>query len=330
MKLGIVHVPRAGFRETVEAIAAFEREGFDRAWLPDQPFFLDPYPLLGAASLATRRIGLGLGITNASTAHPVIIARAAATLADAAAGRFVVGLGSGNRRDFLDPLGLKVDRAAERCGKAVRIIQQLLAGEVVDHRSEFFHVDGVRLSFVPTRAPVYVAGIGPKMLETAGAVADGVIVQYASEQLIAFALRSVHCGAERAGRTMADVVVWSRAVVTRDRDEARKRLKPRVAHSLGHASQDVFDAIGVPAARRLALQEAYASGGPAVAAEHVSDAMTEHFAWIGTEDEILERLMALRSLPVSEAVILLAQDSPEELLDVARRLASRPARAALG
>lgn len=321
MKLGIAHVPRAGVRETVAAIIELERLGFDRAWLPDQPFFLDPYPLLGAAALATTRIGLGLGVTNPSTAHPVLIARAAATVADAAPGRFVLGIGSGNRREFLSPLGLPADRAPERCAAAVRVVQQLLNGETVVHRSDFFVVDGVRLSFVPTPVPVYLAAMGPKMLEAAGEVADGVIIHYASEQLVRFALASHRRGVARSGRTSTNVVAWARAIVTRDIAAAHDQMRPGVAHTLGSAAPDVFEVIGVPRAVRDSLQAAYRSGGPTAAAQHVSDAMIEHFAWIGTEGQIVERVRALRALGVTEAVLIIPHASSEELLETGRKIA---------
>lgn len=56
-----------------------EQQGFRSAWIPDQPFYCDPYVVLAAAAAETERIKLGVGVTNPFTAHPAISARIAAS-----------------------------------------------------------------------------------------------------------------------------------------------------------------------------------------------------------------------------------------------------------
>ncbi|MCL6554615.1 MAG: LLM class flavin-dependent oxidoreductase [Firmicutes bacterium] len=146
MRFGFATIPgeAAAFTALVRDAEAM---GFHQAWVPDQTFHRDVFALLAACATEARRIALGVGVTNPFTRHPVQIARAAATVDEISGGRLTLGIGAGNRRELLRPLGLEQERTAQRCAEAVTVIKGLLRGERVTHESDTLTVRDVALDF---------------------------------------------------------------------------------------------------------------------------------------------------------------------------------------
>ncbi len=309
MRFGFATLPTGPPAETVALFRIAEDLGFSTGWMPDQTFYRDPYVTLAACAQGTTRIRLGLGVTNPTTRHPVMTARAAATLAELSGGRFILGLGAGNRKELLDLLDLPTDHAAARCREAAVIIRRLLAGERVDHHSPTLTIRGVALEMkTPPPAPVYLAARGPQILRAAGEVADGVIIgALVSEPGLRFALDHVRTGAERAGRTLhaLEVVSWVTTIVTDQKAEAVERLRPTVAHIVGGAPPEVLRAIGLSAARIAAFKEAYADGGPQGAAPLVDPPLADALTIVGSPGEVAERVLALARAGVGHLTVLM-------------------------
>src|SRR6266545_800266 len=128
LTFGFAHVPAEHYRRHVELVLEAERLGFDYAWIPDQTFYRDPYVVLTALALTTDRIRLGLGVTNPYTRHPAMAGRAIASIAECAPGRVLLGVGAGNVRELLQPLGLDLDSPAARCREMVELVRHELDG----------------------------------------------------------------------------------------------------------------------------------------------------------------------------------------------------------
>src|SRR5436189_5575297 len=109
---GFAFIPHQTAADTIRVVKAGEELGFEGAWLPDQTFYSDPFVLLAACAVATQRLVLGLGVTNPYTRHPVLTARAAATLDELSGGRFILTYGAGNLPELLRPLGIERTEAA--------------------------------------------------------------------------------------------------------------------------------------------------------------------------------------------------------------------------
>jgi len=309
MHFGFGVVPAGPPAETVGLFRFAEELGFEVGWLPDQTFYRDPYVTLAAVAQGTRRITLGVGVTNPYTRHPAMTARAAATLAELCGGRFILGLGAGNRKELIDLLGLPTDRAGPRCREAVATIKRLLAGEQVEYRSPTLTMKGVALEMPrPPRTPVYLAARGPQILRAAGEVADGVIVgALVSEAGLQFALFHVHEGARRANRSVQDieVVSWVTTVVTDSKAEVVERLRPMVAHIVGGAPEEVLESIGLTRARTRALKEAYAQRGAGGAAVLVDPPLVDMLTIVGPAGEVAERVQALSARGVQQLAVLM-------------------------
>lgn len=168
---------------------------------PDE--FFDPFVSVGAIGARTRRIRLGVGVTDTVRLHPAWIARAALTLQHTTKGRFILGLGAGERENT-EPYGLSMSRAAFRCEEALKVIRLLWSSRgPVDFEGDFFHLKAAALSLRPylkRPPPIWVAAAGPRMLEAAGRYGDGWLPHSMSPERYGDALGRVRAAAAAAGR----------------------------------------------------------------------------------------------------------------------------------
>lgn len=316
MRFGFAQVPREHYAKHVELIKFGEELGFDFAWLTDQTFYRDPYVLLSLALEATDRIGVGIGVTNAYTRHPAITARAAATMNELAPGRVRMGIGAGNRRELLAPLGITGDHEAERIRETVEIWQRLLSGERTTFQGRFYGVEEVALLTAPaSEVPLYIGGRGPRILQTAGEVAAGAIIGgLCTPTGMRYALEHIERGTKRAQRDIADldIVCWVSCFLT-DRPRAnRESLKPWIAHFIGEAPQAVLEAVGLEHGTVQAIRSTYENGGSTAAAEHVTDDCIDQFSLVTDHEEGAARIDALRKAGVTQFCMLLPTGSVDE------------------
>jgi 5,10-methylenetetrahydromethanopterin reductase len=327
LTFGFAHVPSEHFRRHVELVLQAERLGFDYAWIPDQTFYRDPYVILTALALTTERIRLGLGVTNPYTRHPAMAGRAIASIDECASGRVALGIGAGNVRELLDPLGLAFDRPAARCREMVELVKHELSGSEDGARyvGSHYRMDGARLQFaVERRIPVYLAGRGPRVLEAAGEVADGVLVGgLCSPVGIRYALERIRTGANARGRDVAeiDVASWVTVYLTDDRDAALERVRPMVGHIIGGAPYSVLEAIELPSELVARIKDSYRGGGSAAAAAHVSEECVDAFALVGDEELVIDRIKALEEAGITQFVFLMPPGDVEGYSALITRLA---------
>jgi 5,10-methylenetetrahydromethanopterin reductase len=157
-----------------EHIAVAEQLGYDRAWLFDTPHESpDVWMMLALAGKRTATIGLGPGVLVPTLRHPMVNASAAAALAALAPGRVAVAFGTG----FAGARALGAAPATwSYVRDYVRAFRGLLNGARVEWqgtRIQMMHPDG----YAPERPidiPILISALGPKGLEIATEVADGL------------------------------------------------------------------------------------------------------------------------------------------------------------
>ncbi len=312
--------------DSLRVVQAGEALGYDMAWIPDQTFYRDPFLVMAVWGQATSRISLMIGVTNPYTRHPAQVARAIATLDEITGGRAHLGIGAGNRRELLLPLGHEQTAAAERCREMAQIVRQLLRGETAQHRSEYVVADGVELQWTPPRAdvPIYIAGRGALTLEAAGEVGDGAVVgALVSPAGLDYALGAIARGAARAGRSLDDIqiVSWVTCLVTDDMGALESRLKSTAAHIIGGAPLTLLSAIGLEEDYVRALKTAYAEGGPEAAGRHVTAREIDMLTVVGDAAAVREKITRLAERGVDQIGILLAEPTAEDCIAVIERIA---------
>lgn len=186
----------------VEAVLEAEALGFDRVGIWDSPALCrDVWVTLGAAALATERIGLSTWVTNPLTRHPAVTASAAASVAELAPGRVSLGIGSGDSGVY----ALGGGRATlARLAGGIEAIRGLLAG-----RATTWDGAEARLSWSASPLPLLVAAHGERSLRLAGRIGDGVIVGLGvSPDIVGKALEIIDTEAAAVGRTIDHANVW--------------------------------------------------------------------------------------------------------------------------
>jgi len=189
--------PPSTFEEMIDDI---EGMSFDELWLTDSSLHARyVYVYLALAARRTRHIQLGTAVTNPVSRHPAVTATAFATVNELSGGRSVLGIGAGDRP--LLSLGLKPARLARLEG-AIEAIRELWTGKHVDFQGEGFSLDDAHMREPgATSMPIYMSASGPKTLELAGRVADGVILLAGLHpDGLQWAIDHIDRGVEAAGR----------------------------------------------------------------------------------------------------------------------------------
>lgn len=150
---------------------------------------------LAAAWVPTAR--LGVAIIPAYTRGPALMAQSVASLADAAPGRFVMGIGSSSDVIVERWNGIAFEQPYQQVRDMVRFLKKALAGEKIDESFERFEVKGFRSGVRPEKTPpILIAALRRGMLELAGRLGDGAILNWLSAEDVRQVAPYVHEGGE--------------------------------------------------------------------------------------------------------------------------------------
>ena len=210
-------VPVDGFSlaELPELAREGERLGYTDAWSFEADG-LDCFTPLAAVAPVTR-LRLGTAIANVFTRGPATLAMSAAGIAELAPGRFCLGIGAGSQPIVEAWNGGRFVRPATRVREMTHVLRAAFAGERVVFRGKTLSVDGFRLGRPPARPiPIYVAALRPGMLQVAGEVGDGVILNWLAATDVPRVVALVREAAARAGRDPAAVEITARLLVNVD------------------------------------------------------------------------------------------------------------------
>lgn len=189
-------VPLAGIplHAQRDIVAGLPDLGFTDVWSAEAGG-ADAFTPLALALQWAPALRLGTAIVPAFTRGAATIAQSAAAMADAAPGRFTLGIGTSSNVIVENWNGMAFDRPYERVRDVVRFLRSALAGEKVTRAYETFSVQGFRLGLVPATPPrILVAALRPGMLRLAGREADGAILNWLSADDVATVVPYVHSG----------------------------------------------------------------------------------------------------------------------------------------
>jgi 5,10-methylenetetrahydromethanopterin reductase len=168
-------------------------------------------------------------------------------------------------------------------------------------------VDNVALDFQPYRPsiPLYLGVTGPKALETAAEIADGVILNgFVSAQYSERAIQRLRNRATQAGRTEEDIEIasWLMVSVDRDSGKAKDAVRPMVATYLANFPNIARES-GLPSELLETIGRVYAEGGVQEAAKHVEDDVVTRLSCSGSPDEVLELIQVRRNVGVTLPIL---------------------------
>ncbi|WP_433435922.1 LLM class F420-dependent oxidoreductase [Nonomuraea sp. CA-141351] len=163
-----------------ELIAELPELGYTDAWSAEVNGADGFVPLAMAAQWAPG-IRLGSAIVPVSTRGPGLLAMSAATLADLAPERFVLGIGASSPAIVERWNAGRFEKPYARTRDTLRFLRKALAGEKVSEAYETFEIKGFKLERAPEIPPkIVLAALRPRMLRLAAEEADGAITNWLS------------------------------------------------------------------------------------------------------------------------------------------------------
>jgi 5,10-methylenetetrahydromethanopterin reductase len=248
----------------------------------------------------TSRIGLGTGVTNPYSRHPVVTAKMIAMLDHYSRGRAAPGIGQGDLWQF-DQLGIRHDRPLAALREAVLLIRCVLAGCEAGFAGEVYQVrGGVNLQWRGYRAhtPIFVGSRSPGGMAVAGEVADELhLPNCVAPEFAALARAQMQTGLRRAGRPEQTLPLSSspQCAISADGEAARRYAQERIAGFIQWLTVPC-QLLGIEPEEVTALVAARQRGDWEFVRRNVPGRYLQAFAVAGTAREVVEQLERLADL----------------------------------
>lgn len=280
---------------------AAEEARIDQLWVSNDLMMRSAPVLLGALAMRTERLKLGIGIMNPYSVHPSELAMTAATLQEVTDGRFLLGLAAG-AGEFLQWIGIEQQKPLSRTREALRAIRALLAGakpsEIEGTGAGW--TDDAYLRLDPTSVPVYIGAMSPKMLEFAGAEADGVLALLFPPEHYVTARSHVEDGAAAVGRDLAGfdmpACIW--LSLDEDQEKADRALALKLAYYGAAFSPYLLSRAGLVPADFAESEAALRRGDEDAAVAAITPKMLR-LGISGDPDAVVARCQELQELGVN-------------------------------
>jgi probable F420-dependent oxidoreductase len=286
--------------------ARAEELGYESLWIADTGAGPDAFVVGAVAAGATARVRIGTAVIPIYTRAPAVLAAGAGSLAQLAPGRVVLGLGVSSPTIVEAWGGVPFRRPLARMRETVAVLRQMLAGERTTFEGRTVRTRGFRLvSQPPSPVPIHVAALMPPMLELAGEIADGVILNFFPVDALPRILAHVRAGAERAGRDPAAIEIVSRfqVVVTDDVAAGRSALRMMMGPYFATSVYNRFVAwCGFPE-EAAAIDAGWRAKDRARNLAAVTDDMIDRLAVIGPPDHCRARLVEFTAAGVTTPMV---------------------------
>jgi probable F420-dependent oxidoreductase len=326
MEFGAVLQTNPPASRTVHLAKLAEQYGFEYVWTFDSHLLWEePYVIYSAILAETKRVIVGPMVTNPATRDWTVTASVFATLNEMYGNRTIIGIGRGDSAVRVTN-GAPTTLATLR--ESIHVIRELANSRSVEY-------NGAQLQFPwskGSKVDVWVAAYGPLALKLTGEVGDGFILQLADLDIAEWMIKTVRDAAEKAGRDPLSIKFCvaapmyigdssDPATLAHMRDQTRW-----FGGMVGNHVADIVAKYGSTGAVPQALTDYikaregydYNSHGKA-GNDHVDfvpDEIVDRFCVLGTAEEHIETLKALKELGVDQFSGYLQHDNKEETLRV--------------
>ena len=326
MDFGAVLQTNPPASRTVQLAKLAENHGFTHVWTFDSHLlWQEPYVIHSAILAETRKVTVGPFVTNPATRDWTVTASVFATLNEMYGNRTICGIGRGDsavRVTNGKPTSLGELR------ESIHVIRELANSRAVEY-------NGAQLQFPWSRGSeleVWVAAYGPLALKLAGAVGDGFILQLADLDIAEWMISTVRNAAEAAGRDPMSVKICVAAPMYIGDNWEHMREQSRwfggmvgnhvadIVAKYGTASSGSGGAVPDALTDYIRSREGYDYNEHGRAGNthtsFVPDEIVDRFCVLGTAQQHIEKLEALKALGVDQFAGYLQHDNKEETLRV--------------
>jgi 5,10-methylenetetrahydromethanopterin reductase len=293
-----------------------EELGYDGIFLGESHLSsIDSFQTLASCAMITKRMLLGIAVTNMVFRHPTVIAGAAASLNEISKGRAIMGLGTGDGPVYSQ--GLKATSLKE-FEEGVRLIRDLVRGN-----SAPFRTGNIGLGFtLTTPAPIYVSAEGPKGLQLAGRCADGVILGTGFDlRVYDWAKQKIREGTAQGKRGEREISIIAAGMlcVRDDGNEARSIVRNRLANRAHHNFRFTFETVPPGELEGIKrFMDGFDVMKPMeerVEPELVTPYLVRRFSIAGNPKECIERIEELKAAGAEHLMLTPARKVYEESVE---------------
>jgi 5,10-methylenetetrahydromethanopterin reductase len=214
-RIGLYMQDKHDIQHELDTARYAQERGFSEIWQADTRLARDAIVMMSAFLTATDSLRIGSGVLPIWTRNSAVIAASWSTMWELGKrtrgqDRVMLGLGA-----WWEPIASRVGVNRHRPLRAMReyveSIRALFTMEEVTYQGDFVELDRVQLDVAygdtsPRNIPIYIGATGPKMLELAGAIADGVLLNYVvSVDYIREAIDHIEKGARKAGKELSEI-----------------------------------------------------------------------------------------------------------------------------
>jgi len=286
-RVGLYFTHSLPLRDEVRHARLAEEKGLDCVWQGQSRYDRDSVVPLAAYASLTRRIRLGTGVLHALTRNVVALAVEFITLDELSEGRAILGI-SALWNPMAHEIGIDVQKRLQAVEEYVTTLRRLFNGDRVNFEGKFVNLRGVMLTRKPIKIPVYVGATGMKMIQLAGRVAEGVVLNYLiSPEYTRQCVEELETAARGVGRNpeTIDRPQLIACSLNADWDTATSKLKPLIAEYLAKEPH-IAKACGaghetVEEVQRVVKESRSESDGFKAAAALIDDELVSKVAVVG-------------------------------------------------
>jgi len=308
LSYGIEFVPgNINVKQVVKYCKLAESKDIDFAWITNHYNNRHCYPTLAAIALATDTLKMGPGIMNVFTDTPAAIASFMCTLNEISDGRAVLGIGPGDL-STLPKLAIAPSKPVGRLKEGVEQIRKLVAGEEIKKTGsmDYFDYDGAKLTGVELPGkkgiPVYIGAQGPKMLELAGTIGNGSLINASNPKDFQAAIPIIKAAEEKAGRKGHDVGAYTAMSIDRSEKKARNAAKIVAAFIAAGSPPPLLERHGLDASNVAKIKDALAKFDFRTVGGLVGDAEIDAFTIAGTPEIVKQKCEDLTAAGVTQII----------------------------
>ena len=320
MEFGITFKGDISAQRTVALCQQAEAAGFSYAWFFDSHvLWRECYVTMAMCMEHTERLIFGPLVTNPGVREWSVAASLYATLLHQSEGRFQLGLGRGDSSRRV--LGKKPNTLA-RMALFAETVKALVRGDQAQYdttETQLPWSEGYEL-------PLWVAAYGPKALQAAGEIGDGLVIQLGEPLLVKwFSEQAIKAG-ERAGRDMSNFGILAAAPVwVGDMDRAREQTRwfpamvgnhvADIVQKYGKESDDVPQSLTDYIEGRRGYDYTEHADKDAEHLDFITNDIIDSFSLLGDVDAQIFKLQELKEVGVTQFSIYLMCGEEERIVD---------------
>jgi len=307
LSYGIEFVPgNLSVKQVVNYCKLAETKDIDFAWITNHYNNRHCYPILAQIAAATSELKMGPGIMNAFTDTPAAMASFACTLNEISDGRAVLGIGPGDL-STLPKLAIDPVKPVSRLNEAVTQIRALCSGvEVKKAGLEFFDYDGAKLTGVQLPGkkgiPIYIGAQGPKVLELAGTIGDGALINASNPKDFEAAIPIIKAACEKVDKKGFDIGAYTAMSIDMSEKKARNAAKIVAAFIAAGSPPALLERHGLDLNNVAKIKEALSRFDFKTVGGLVGDAEIDAFTIAGTPDVVKQKCEDLTKSGVTQII----------------------------